>query len=56
MKTDLIYLVEDGKFCSSVAKQMLKSVGYSNVVQYFAGEDCKKNLYKNPTYSPISFA
>lgn len=48
MKNELIYLVEDEKFFSSVAKQMLKSMGYDNIVQYYTGEDCKKNLYKNP--------
>lgn len=48
MKMDLIYLVEDEKFFSSIALQMLKSMGYHNVAQYYSGKDIRLNLYKNP--------
>jgi len=48
MKTELIYIVEDEKFFSNIAAQMLRSMGYNNAVQYYNGNDCKNNLYKNP--------
>jgi DNA-binding NtrC family response regulator len=49
MKTELVYVVEDEKFFSSLTTNVLKEQGYVNVVQYYNGKDCLDNLYKNPS-------
>lgn len=48
MKNEMIYLVEDEKFFSNVAVQLLNEAGYKNIIQFYSGESCLRNLYKNP--------
>lgn len=48
MNTELIFFVEDEKFFSNVATKILQDAGFTNIRQFYSGESCKSNLYKNP--------
>ena len=42
------FIVDDDPFWTAMLTQILKDLGYSNIVSFDNGSDCLKNLHLNP--------
>lgn len=48
MKTNKIFIVEDNIFYGNLLMSRIEDLGYSNIELFTSGEDCIKDIHKQP--------